>query len=220
MKHKLLWWIVIVSTLLVTAVAIAGTDRQKADRKSKADIPEASIPKAIIPKAVIPKAIIPKAIIPKAIIPKAPDIPEISIPEVTHPGVKVRENEEWAIITLSSDVLFDFDKWNIRPDAQEALQEILKALTGRYGGLPFQIHGHTDAKGTDAYNMKLSKRRADAVKTWFVAHGIPAKRITTFAHGESQPVAPNTKKDGSDNPAGRQLNRRVEIYVRKRVREK
>ncbi len=207
MKRGLLYCII--GVLLVATVAMGKSDREKTERTPKADIP----------KVIIPKAIIPKAIIPKAIIPKAPDIPEVSIPEITHSQIKVRENEEWAIITLASDVLFDFDQWNIRNDAQEVLREVLGALTGRYAGLPLQLHGHTDAKGTEAYNMKLSKRRAEAVKGWFVEQGVPAERMTIFAHGESQPIAPNTKKDGSDNPEGRQLNRRVEIYIHKRVRK-
>ncbi|GEM_PF-1903973 len=183
-------------------------------------IPKVDIPEVDIPEVDIPKAIIPKAIIPKAIIPKAPDIPEVSIPEISHPNTSVRENEQWVVITLASDVLFDFDKSNIRPDAQRALEEVYQALTGRYTGMPFQLHGHTDAKGTDAYNMRLSQRRVNAVKAWLVRHGIPEKRITTYAHGESQPVAPNTHKDGSDNPEGRQLNRRVEIYIHKVVHKK
>ncbi len=173
-----------------------------------------------IPQPVIPKVKIPKAIIPKAIIPKAPDIPEIDIPQITIPGVKVRENDEWALITLSSDILFDFDKDTIRPDAYKALNEIYALLIQRYKDMPIQLHGHTDSKGTEEYNMDLSKRRVNSVKKWFVRRGIPETRITTYAYGESMPVAPNTKKDGSDNPEGRQKNRRVEIYVHKLVREK
>jgi len=173
-----------------------------------------------IPQPVIPKVKIPKAIIPKAIIPKAPDIPEIDIPQITIPGVKVRENDEWALITLSSDILFDFDKDTIRPDAYKALNEIYALLIQRYQDMPIRLHGHTDSKGTEEYNMDLSKRRVNSVKKWFVRRGIPETRITTYAYGESMPVAPNTKKDGSDNPEGRQKNRRVEIYVHKLVREK
>jgi len=202
-------------SILFSAAAIWGDDHNQTKKQPTVDIPAVEIPKVDIPKAIIPKAIIPKAVIPKA--PDIPtvDIPVVSIPEITHPQTKVQENEEWVVITLASDVLFDFDKWDIRPDAQDALKEVLNALTGRYAGQPFQLHGHTDAKGTEAYNMRLSRRRVNAVRAWFILHGIPAERITTYAHGESQPVAPNTKKDGSDNPEGRQLNRRVEIFVHK-----
>ncbi|MFP7755290.1 OmpA family protein [Thermodesulfobacteriota bacterium B35] len=175
------------------------------------------IPHPVIPEPVIPEPIIPKVVIPEPIIPKAPDIPEIDIPEITIPGVKVRENDEWALVTLSSDILFDFDKDTIRPDAYKALNEIYTLLIQRYQDMPIRLHGHTDSKGTEEYNMDLSKRRVNSVKKWFVRRGIPERLITTHAYGESMPVAPNTKKDGSDNPEGRRKNRRVEIYVHKIV---
>jgi len=225
MKFKMLKWLA-AGILSLSVMVMAESDKNDTSWIPKVDIPEPIIPKAIIPKAIIPKApdipeiSIPEISIPEAIIPEGPDIPEISIPEISIPQIKIRENKEWAVITLAADVLFDFDRWQIRPDADKALNEVVEVLTVRYAGLPFQLHGHTDAKGTDAYNMRLSRRRVQAVKSWFIRHGIPAARITTFAHGESQPVAPNTKKDGSDNPEGRQLNRRVEIYIRKVVQSK
>jgi outer membrane protein OmpA-like peptidoglycan-associated protein len=77
------------------------------------------------------------------------------------------------------------------------------------------IEGHTDGKGTHAYNMTLSDKRAASVKSWLVQNGgVVASRITTRGWGETKPVAPNKKPDGSDDPAGRQKNRRVEITIR------
>ncbi len=77
-----------------------------------------------------------------------------------------------------------------------------------------QIEGHTDGKGTHPYNMKLSENRADAVKNWLVQNAsISGSRITTQGWGETKPVAPNKKPDGSDDPEGRQKNRRVEIVL-------
>nr|WP_157994791.1 OmpA family protein [Paracoccus tegillarcae] len=72
---------------------------------------------------------------------------------------------------------------------------------------------HTDAKGSDDYNMALSDRLAVSVGTWLAARGIKLDRMTTRPRGESEPVAPNTLSDGDDNPEGRQLNRRVEFTI-------
>ncbi|MBW1660432.1 MAG: OmpA family protein, partial [Deltaproteobacteria bacterium] len=74
--------------------------------------------------------------------------------------------------------------------------------------------GHTDSKGSEEYNLALSQRRADSVKVWLIEEGgLKGITIITKGYGESKPVAPNTKPDGSDNPEGRAKNRRVEIYV-------
>ena len=78
------------------------------------------------------------------------------------------------------------------------------------------IDGHTDGKGTDAYNNALSERRAAAVKTWLTANAQDGARRRDPRLGESRsPVAHNTKPDGSDDPEGRAKNRRVQIIVRK-----
>jgi outer membrane protein OmpA-like peptidoglycan-associated protein len=77
-----------------------------------------------------------------------------------------------------------------------------------------RVEGHTDAKGSDEYNQALSERRAASVRTWFVqAAKLPAKSVTAVGFGERQPVADNEKPDGSDDPEGRQKNRRVEVVV-------
>lgn len=74
-----------------------------------------------------------------------------------------------------------------------------------------KIVGHTDSKGSDAYNMRLGQRRADTVASFLVSRSIPAGKLKTSSMGESQPVAPNTLPNGKDNPEGRAQNRRVEI---------
>jgi outer membrane protein OmpA-like peptidoglycan-associated protein len=117
-------------------------------------------------------------------------------------------------IQLPADVLFDFDKTNIRRDAEEALGKVLVILRA-HSASPITIEGHTDGKGRPAYNQKLSERRSESVKAWLVTHGVPARLIRTNGFGMRRPVAPNTKPDGSDDPAGRQKNRRVEIVVHK-----
>jgi outer membrane protein OmpA-like peptidoglycan-associated protein len=118
-------------------------------------------------------------------------------------------------IALSADVLFDFDSFELRPQASDTLRKVA-AILKEYGKAPVAIEGHTDGKGNDAYNQTLSQRRADSVKTWLAGSGgVEASRLTTRGFGRTKPVAPNTKPDGSDDPDGRQKNRRVEITITK-----
>ncbi len=117
-------------------------------------------------------------------------------------------------IELAADVLFDFDKADLRPDAVESLRKLGTVVAGTPG--PVAIEGHTDAKGTAGYNLKLSEARAASVKSWLVRESrVPAARITTRGLGATVPKVPNQKPDGSDDPEGRQKNRRVEIVIRR-----
>lgn len=115
-------------------------------------------------------------------------------------------------ISLSADVLFDFDKADLRPEAGPALAKVAAVLKAHAKAATL-IEGHTDAKGTDKYNQPLSERRADAVRRWLAANGINAN-MTTRGWGKTKPVAPNTRPNGADDPDGRQKNRRVEITVK------
>ena len=125
-------------------------------------------------------------------------------------GAAVTERE--IKISLSSDVLFDFDKANLRPEAGPALEKVAAVLKA-HPRAAVAIEGHTDGKGTDKYNQPLSERRATSVRTWLAANGVGAK-MTTRGWGKQKPVAPNTKPNGADNAEGRQKNRRVEITVK------
>ena len=128
-------------------------------------------------------------------------------------GAKVTEQE--IRIELATDVLFDFDKYTLKPEAVTALAKVGQ-VAAAYPDYPMLIEGHTDGKGTHAYNMRLSDQRANSVKEWLVKNAsVAAARITTKGWGETKPVAPNKKPDGSDDPEGRQKNRRVEIVLRK-----
>jgi outer membrane protein OmpA-like peptidoglycan-associated protein len=125
-----------------------------------------------------------------------------------------KETDTEYLIELPGDILFDFDKWTIREDAEETLFKVGEII--RASQYPVAIIGHTDSKGAEAYNLELSKKRAEAVKQWLVSQAeIDSSRIETTGKGESEPVVPNTNPDGSDNPEGRQKNRRVEIRIRK-----
>jgi len=114
-------------------------------------------------------------------------------------------------IDLPGDVLFDFDKATLRPAAVPVLQNVATVIQG-YPSYAIVIGGHTDSKGGKAYNQALSERRAVTVKTWLTSHGV-ANSPTTQGFGGDRPIAPNTHPDGSDDPVGRQKNRRVEIKL-------
>ena len=129
--------------------------------------------------------------------------------------LKAKVTEHEIKIDLDADVLFDFDKYSLRAAAADSLREVGE-VTKSYGKSPVLIEGHTDGKGTHPYNIKLSENRAASVKKWLVENaGVSGSRITTRGWGETKPVAPNKNSDGSDNPAGRQKNRRVEITIHK-----
>jgi len=113
-------------------------------------------------------------------------------------------------------VLFDFDKADIRPEAADTLKRVADVIREQAKG-GVTIVGHTDSKGTDAYNLPLSQRRANAVRDWLVKDaGLGSVRFQTSGEGARKPVASNTRPDGSDDPEARQKNRRVEITVKKR----
>jgi outer membrane protein OmpA-like peptidoglycan-associated protein len=131
-------------------------------------------------------------------------------------GLEMKETAEEVRIDLAADVLFDFDKADIRSEASGTLKEVAEVIRKQAKGGVI-IVGHTDAKGTDAYNQTLSQRRANSVRDWLVKDaGLSGVRFETSGVGARKPVAPNAKPDGSDDPEGRQKNRRVEITVRKR----
>ncbi len=113
-------------------------------------------------------------------------------------------------ITLSDGVLFDFDRSEIRADAAGVLDALAAAMT-ELDVPTAEIGGHTDAIGSDSYNQELSERRAASVVAALKDRGVTAS-LSAVGYGEGAPVAAN-EIDGVDNPAGRQLNRRVEIFI-------
>lgn len=107
---------------------------------------------------------------------------------------------------------FDFDKYNIKSEFVPVLNEAATILTD-HPNINIIIGGHTDSIGSDAYNMALSKRRAQSVYEFFRRKGIAAARMKPVGYGKADPIAPNTLPNGKDNPEGRALNRRVELKV-------
>lgn len=114
-------------------------------------------------------------------------------------------------IAMSADVLFDFDKADIRKEARPELEKVAAVLK-EYPNATARIEGHADGKGDAAYNQKLSERRAESVRKWFGNEGVKT-RMSSKGWGKTKPIAPNARPDGKDDPEGRQKNRRVEIVL-------
>ncbi|MBI2969082.1 MAG: OmpA family protein, partial [Bacteroidetes bacterium] len=91
--------------------------------------------------------------------------------------------------------------------------ERLIGVLNKIPALKIELSSHTDSKGADDYNQRLSEARAKSVVEYLISHGVNANRLQFKGYGETQPVAPNTLPDGSDNPDGRQLNRRTEFTI-------
>jgi len=115
-------------------------------------------------------------------------------------------------VTLQTDALFDFDKATIRSDAAQKLDDLVSKIKGVNLEVVIAV-GHADRIGSDGYNMKLSVRRAEAVKKYLVGKGIPANRIYTEGKGERQPVKNCTETNRKALIACLQPNRRVEVEI-------
>lgn len=115
-------------------------------------------------------------------------------------------------LELSADVLFDFDKADIKPAVIDTLEKVALVINKKARGV-VSIIGHTDSKGSEEYNQKLSLRRAQAIMNWLIEKGGSTAEYRVEGRGESEPVAENSKADGSDNPEGRARNRRVNIII-------
>ena len=109
-------------------------------------------------------------------------------------------------VVLNADTFFDFDKSTIKPEGRQILNQVAEQVSAIELETLIAT-GHTDSTGPDAYNQKLSERRANSVKEYLVSRGIPADRIYTEGKGESEPVATNATREG------RAQNRRVEIEI-------
>lgn len=135
--------------------------------------------------------------------------------ELQESDLRVKESVTEIRIEVAGDVLFDFDSADLRPEAKQALHDVA-AIIRQYPGASIRVESHTDAKGSSSYNRKLSERRAESVRHWLMANeGLRDADFKIAGLGESQPAAANVTPDGSDNPEGRQKNRRVEIVVEK-----
>ncbi|MDQ1815876.1 OmpA family protein [Massilia sp. CCM 9210] len=124
-------------------------------------------------------------------------------PAAPAPAAPVAVSEK---VSFAAEALFDFDKSVVKPEGKAALDDLLNKLQGMNTEVMVTV-GHTDSVGTDAYNQKLSMRRAEAVKAYIVSKGVEAGRVYTEGKGETQPVADNKSAEG------RAKNRRVTVEV-------
>lgn len=147
--------------------------------------------------------------------PSEPSQPQAEASNLSAAGsdLSANNNEFNIQVNLSSDVLFDFGKASLKPEAEPELQQAAETLKSKGKGI-IAIVGHTDNIGSDAANQKLSLQRAEAVRNYFKAQGIDLN-YQVSGMGERQPLEANTLSNGEDNPDGRQKNRRVEIVINK-----
>jgi len=116
-------------------------------------------------------------------------------------------------LIVAGDALFDFNKSTLTTGAAQSLA-VLGPKIGDGGRHAEAVEGHTDSIGGVAYNLALSQARARSVRDWLAAHNFVPPSLPIKGYGASRPVAPNTKPDGTDNPQGRALNRRVEVVIK------
>jgi outer membrane protein OmpA-like peptidoglycan-associated protein len=137
---------------------------------------------------------------------------EIQVPKGIQ-AISAHESSCEQRLTTVADALFEFDKATLGADAEQTLAALGPQIAQR-GEHPIVIEGHTDSIGSDAHNQRLSEQRAAAVRAWLAAHHFVPATTPIKGYGKTRPIAPNTHPDGSDDPAGRQKNRRVEVVIK------
>ncbi len=126
----------------------------------------------------------------------------------------VTEETDRGVVVFLPEVFFEFGKYDLTPNAREKISVIATIVNdSRALDRKLAVEGHTDSIGDENYNLNLSTQRAKTVEHELTANKVSLERITTVGYGEKYPIAPNTNADGSDNPKGREKNRRVEIIV-------
>ena len=115
-------------------------------------------------------------------------------------------------VIVMENVYYDFDKSSLQSESFSTLDRLVASLN-QYPNLVIEIRAHTDGKGEDKYNMDLSEARAKTVVDYLISKGIDKTRLQSKGYGATMPVAPNKHDDGSDDPEGRQKNRRTEFKV-------
>ena len=116
-------------------------------------------------------------------------------------------------IAVRFNVYYEHDRSRLTREAKITIDTLLLPVFDLFPNAVIEIGSHTDSTGTDAYNDKLSQRRSESVVKYLTEKGISPERLVAQGYGEKFPIAPNTNPDGSDNPEGRQLNRRTELKI-------
>jgi outer membrane protein OmpA-like peptidoglycan-associated protein len=126
--------------------------------------------------------------------------------QTTVAGAAVTRVGEGLVVTFDSGLLFDFDSDVLRAESKKNLDNLASSLNS-FGDSKLMLVGHTDAQGTDSYNLDLSRRRASAVARYLESRGVSSARVQIAGRGETEPIGPN------DTEPGRQENRRVEVAI-------
>ncbi|HRG78420.1 MAG TPA: OmpA family protein, partial [Cyclobacteriaceae bacterium] len=131
---------------------------------------------------------------------------------ITLDTILVLDRKERNKIFVLENIYFDYNESYIRADAAKELDKLLTLLNDNTD-LKIEMGSHTDSVASEAYNIELSQRRAESTVNYLIRNGIDPARLVAKGYGESKPIARNTNPDGSDNPAGRQRNRRTEFKI-------
>jgi outer membrane protein OmpA-like peptidoglycan-associated protein len=134
------------------------------------------------------------------------------VTNITLDTLMILDRKERNRIFVLQNIYFGYDSADIRKDAAKELDKLVVLLTDN-PDLKIEMGSHTDSVASDAYNIQLSQRRAESTVNYLIRKGIAPDRLVAKGYGESKPIARNTNPDGSDNPAGRQKNRRTEFKI-------
>lgn len=134
------------------------------------------------------------------------------ITNITFDTVMVLEKVALNKTFVLDNIYYDYDKYNIREDAAKELDKLVQLLIDN-PEIKIELGSHTDSVDSDSYNQLLSQRRAESAVKYLIQHGISPDRLVAKGYGESKPIARNTNPDGTDNPVGRQKNRRTEFKI-------
>ena len=152
--------------------------------------------------------------------PIPPHEPEIRIPEADRAMVETLEDRgldvrytERGVVVILPDIVFEFGSSRLTSDANRKLRDVADVLLYEARGRAIAVEGHTDSIGAELYNQGLSERRATSVADALTSYDVSARLMSTRGYGSAYPIAPNESEDGSDDPDGRTLNRRVEIVI-------
>jgi len=218
--------LILVTTLLLPLAAAAQQERatgpvvierqeRSTPERSREVILERERPAARTPERATGETVIERREEPRGIVIER-DGARVEVPrgavEIRGANVEVIEEERVTRLTIRNDVLFDFDRSELRGEAREALERVADMVRQRRPAR-VRVVGHTDSVGNDAYNLRLSEGRALSVARWLQANGGAMPQIVAEGRGESEPAAQNVTADGRDNPDGRQRNRRVDVLL-------
>jgi OmpA-OmpF porin, OOP family len=116
-------------------------------------------------------------------------------------------------VTIQVNIYYEYDKYRLTDEAKNTIDTLVMPLFSMFPTGVIEIGSHTDNRGTDQYNIDLSQKRSESVVSYIISKGISAERLVAKGYGMRVPIAPNTNRDGTDNPEGRQLNRRTEFKI-------